>query len=384
MEAVVLEAEDFGSGASTRNAGGVGGAINVGKSLGGRRLKDLEDEREGIIAEAAQAFGAIESLIAREGIDCDWQLNGRFVGAWTPEHYRAQQASLALLNEHAGLDAQMVPRERQREEIGTDLYHGGMAIARSGSVNPALLYKGLFDRAILEGGRLCGQARVIAVERDGTGWKVTTERGALRADHVVVAANGYIDKAAPRLRRRILPVLSNIIVTEELPEGLAEQLLPTNRYVNDSLRIRSYYRLTPDRRRILFGGRGRFSRGTYDQHATALYRMMIERLPGLKGTRITHAWSGQIAFTLDSIPHVGAQDGLHFALGCNGSGIAMMTYLGDYIGRKVAGTADITSRFERPLPGHALYGGDPWFLPIVGRYFQFLDRRDRRRQSTTA
>jgi len=105
--------------------------------------------------------------------------------------------------------------------------------------------------------------------------------------------------------------------------------------------------------------------------------MMLERMPDLKGIKISYAWSGRIAFTFDSIPHVGEQDGIHFALGCNGSGIAMMTYLGDYLGRKVAGESSLTSEFERTLPGHQFYSGNPWFLPAIGQYFQILDRMDR-------
>ncbi len=386
IDATVIEAEDFGFGASTRNGGGVGGAVNVGKSLSGRRLQYQTGEREAILAESARAFRSIESLVETESIACDWQSNGRFIGAWTPRHFRAQEDSLPLMNEHADLDAEMLPQERQREHLRTDLYHGGMLVGRSATLNPALLYKGLLDlykglldRSMAAGARLCGGTRVTGLSRVGNGWELTTDRGTLKAEKVIVATNGYIDPAVPQLRRKIIPVFSNIIVTEELPDGLARHLFPTNRYVNDSLRIRSYYRLTPDGKRVLFGGRGRFSTASAVDHARSLYPMMLERLPDLKGIKVAYAWSGRIAFTLDSVPHVGEQDGLHFALGCNGSGVAMMTYLGDYLGKKIAGKASYTSQFERPLPGHPLYGGNPWFLPVIGRYFQFLDRLDRRR-----
>ncbi len=378
VSVTVLEAGAFGGGASTRNGGGVGGAITVGKTLGGRRLPALEAERTTILAEASRAFAGIEALIEDEGIACDWQRNGRFLGAWTPAHYRAQAASLSLLNDHGRLDAQMIPRARQREELATDLYHGGMLIERSASIHPARLYGGLLDRALAAGVRLCGDTRVEAPRRSGTGWLLPTSRDTIRAERVVVATNGYTDHAAPELRRRLVPVASNVIVTEELPAGLAEVLFPTNRYVNDSPRIRSYYRLTPDRKRVLFGGRGRFGRGDF---AGELHRKMVERLPDLRGIRITHAWSGQVAFTLDSIPHVGACDGLYFAVGCNGSGIAMMTHLGRYIGRRIAGSDEPPSLFDRPLPGHKLYNGSAWFLPFLGRYFEILDGLDRRRDA---
>lgn len=380
IDATVLEAHEFGFGASTRNGGGVGGAVNVGKSLAGRRITYPAGQREAIMGEAARAYRSLESLVADDGIECDWIQNGRFIGAWTPQHYRDQEKSLDVLNGPAELDASLLPRERQREVLATDIYHGGLLVNRSATLNPALLYKGLLDRAITANSiRLCGGTMVRGVERCAGGWRVETSRGVVEAENVIVGANGYIDPAVQGLRRKIIPVYSNIIVTEELPDGLAAKVFPTNRYVNDTLRIRSYYRLTPDGKRLLFGGRGRFGTATAQQNASALSALMVERLPDFKGIKVEYAWSGLIAFTFDSIPHVGQQDGMYFALGCNGSGVAMMTYLGDYLGRRIAGDVEEKSAFERPLPGAPLYTGNPWFLPAIGRYFQFLDRRDSNR-----
>ncbi len=377
VDTVVLEAKEFGFGASTRNGGGVGGAVNVGKTLAGRRITYPPGQREAIMSEAARAYRNLEALIADEDIDCDWLQNGRFVGAWTPQHFRDQEKSLELLNGPAELEASLLPRERQREVLATDIYHGGMLVERSATLNPAKLYKGLLEKAIgANSVRLCGGTKMKSMERRPGGWRVKTNRGTIDAEHVIVGSNGYIDPAAQGLRRKIIPVYSNIIVTEELPEGLAEKVFPTNRYVNDTLRIRSYYRLTPDRKRLLFGGRGRFGAATAKQNAQMLSNLMVERLPDFKGIKVEYVWSGRIAFTFDSIPHVGQQDGVNFALGCNGSGVAMMTYLGDYLGRSVAGDVEQKSAFERPLPGNPLYTGNPWFLPAIGRYFQFLDRLD--------
>lgn len=377
IRATVLEAEGFGSGASTRNGGGVGGAINVGKSLSGRRLKFAAGEREAILAEASQALAFIEKRAQSTGFECDWDLNGRFIGAWTPRHFRAQEHSVASLNQHAEVGARMIPRDQQKAQLNTDLYHGGMLVERSATVNPARLFKGLLNNAIEAKVRLCCETGVEGVARNTGGWTVRTNRGELRAEQVVVATNGYTGPAIQRLRERVIPVFSNIIVTEELPDGLAEEIFPTGRYINDSPRIRSYFRLTSDGKRVLFGGRGRFRKGTYEQYASSLYRMMLQRMPALRGVRVAHAWSGRIAFTFDSLPHVGVRDGMHFALGCNGSGVAMMNYLGDYLGHKVAGREVAQSQFERPIPGNPLYNGHPWFLPIIGQYFQARDKLDR-------
>ena len=98
-----------------------------------------------MLADGADAFGLIERLIAEEGIDCHWQKTGRFVGAWTPAHFASQAKKIALLNDAARSEAYMVPRERQREEMASDYYYGGMVVERSANLHPALYYKGLLD-----------------------------------------------------------------------------------------------------------------------------------------------------------------------------------------------------------------------------------------------
>ena len=98
----------------------------------------------------------------------------------------------------------------------------------------------------------------------------------------------------------------------------------------------------------------------------------------MKGVRVTHAWSGNIAFTLDALPHAGRKDGMHYLLGCNGSGVAMMTYLGTQTARRIAGVANRRCAFEEgAFPEHALYNGNPWFLPIIGSWYQVRDRFER-------
>lgn len=377
VNVVVLEANLFGYGASTRNGGGVSGGVNVGKTLSGGKVDYRPGERESILGEAARAFGFIEDFIECERIDCSWIKPGRFVGAWTPRHFRKQEASIASLNEFAQSGAFMVPKERQRGEIGSDLYHGGMVISRSALINPALLYKAMLGLCKAAGVRLCANALVNDVVRDGAQWTLQTSRGDMAAEQVVIATNGYTGDVTPQFKRRLVPIASNIIVTEELPDGLAADLFPTGRMINDTPRIRSYYRLTPDGRRVLYGGRGKFGSLDTKANAIALHKMMVERLPALKNVKVTHAWNGNVAFTLDATPHVGTMNGIHFILGCNGSGVAMMSYLGHYVGRKIAGQAPATSSFEREFPDHVLYNGNPWFLPLMGRWFKLIDRAEK-------
>ena len=378
IDCVVLEANAPGEGASTRNGGAVSGGVNIGKSITGTSLDPESPRAAALLADGSDAFATIDRLITDEGIDCHWKRTGRFVGAWTPKHFANQAKRIARLNESAQSGAWMLPRERLREEMASDFYYGGMVVERSGALHPALYYKGLLDRVRARGVPVCAHAEVGRITRTHDGWQVATSRGTVQAAEVVIATNGYTGDLTPNLKRRLIPAASHIIATEELPEDLAKSLIPNDRTLADTRRILSYYRLSPDGRRIVYGGRARFTAVTPEVSAPILHRFMTDRFPQLKGVRVTHAWTGNVAFTLDALPHAGQMDGMHYLLGCNGSGVAMMTYLGTQTARRIAGVANRPTAFEEgEFPDHKLYSGNPWFLPLIGTWYQIRDRVDR-------
>src|SRR4051812_10692878 len=160
VDTVVLERGPLGIGASTRNGGSVSGGVNIGKSFSGRAAAVAPERAQALLADAADAFSLIERLIEDEKIACYWQKRGRFVGAWTPKHYAYQEKRLAGLNDAAQSGAYMVPRDKQRAEIASDYYHGGMVVERSASLHPALYYKGLLDACRRQGIAICAEASV--------------------------------------------------------------------------------------------------------------------------------------------------------------------------------------------------------------------------------
>jgi len=374
----VIEANEPGFGASTRSGGAVSGGVNVGKSFSGKSIDPESNRAARMISDAGDAFSLIERIIERERIACFWEKRGRFVGAWAPKHYDAMARRVELLNRAANSGCAMLPRARQREEIASDYYHGGMVVERSGKLHPALYYKGLLDAARRRPITICGRAPVHGIARQGMKWRLETARGDIDANEVVIATNGYTGDATPRLKRRVIPIASHIIATEELAPDLAASLIPKGRTLSDTRRVLCYYRMSPDGKRVIFGGRARFTPVTPQTSAPILHRFMLDRFPQLRGVRVTHAWTGNVAFTLDAVPHMGRDDGMHYALGCNGSGVAMMTYLGYQTARKIAGKANAVCAFDAPeFPEHPLYNGNPWFLPLVGAYYRLRDEVDR-------
>ncbi|MBY0337599.1 MAG: FAD-binding oxidoreductase [Acetobacteraceae bacterium] len=380
----VLEANDFLWGASSRNGGGVSGGTNLGKGLSGSKGRSSDAEHQekirAMVEDSAASLAHVESIIAREGIQCHFELNGRFVGAFTQKHYDGLAGKVEFYNKVAHAGAEMVPRERQREEIASDYYYGGMRIERVAKLHPALYTKGLVDAARRHGATLAGRTPAGALTRISDGWRCDTPRGPIEADEVVIATNGYTGGLTPDLQRRVIPLASHIITTEELDPELAASLIPKNRVLSDTKRVLCYYRLSPDKRRVVFGGRARFTQVGPEVSAPALHGMMLERWPQLKGTRITHAWTGNTAFTFDFLPHLGkTEKGLHYAMGCNGSGVAMLSYLGAQLGKKLLGGQNRVTSFDgQPFPTRPLYYGKPWFLPPIGTWYRIRDWLDRR------
>jgi glycine/D-amino acid oxidase-like deaminating enzyme len=384
--ATVVDAMAFGEGASSRSGGGVSAGINLGKGLSGTPGQQTRSDTHqqtvmNLMSESLAAFEFVQTLTEREGIECHYERRGRFVGAYSKAHYPDLFKKAELLNRQIGLDASVISREEQRSEIGSDFYHGGMIINRAGKLHPSLFHKGMLDACNRAGVTLCAHTNVEAITGTAHNFTVKTSRGECRAEHVIVATNGYTGALTPKLRNRIVPISSQIIVTEELPEDLAHELIPNGRTISETPRITSYYRLLPGDRRVMYGGRARFQDVPPDVSATLLYGMMTDRWPQLKGTRITHSWSGFVAMTTDALPHMGQEDGLHFCTGCNGSGVAMMPYLGRQVARRILqdGQTDCAyGKIDFPGVPVPLYRGKPWFLPIVGEYYRYLDRRDRR------
>ena len=378
VEALVLDAAEPGFGASTRSGGMVSGGVNVGKRYMSKPMS--AEEAKPFLNDAANAFSHVEDLISRENIECGWHKRGYFLGAWCDAHFIEMAKKVSLLNQEAQSDCYIVPRDAQRAEIGSDYYRGGMVVGRAAHLHPALYFKGLLELVQKAGVSIAAKTEVTGLSQNpDESWLVTTPRGVVRAGDVIIATNGYTGGVTPQFQRRVVPVGSYIIATEELSQDLAASISPRNRSFADTRRVLTYYRMSPDGKRLIFGGRAKFGHTDPVTTAPLLYQFMIDRFPQLTGTKITHSWTGNVAFTLDELPHMGKFENLHYALGCNGSGIAMMSYLGHQTARKILGKVNRMCAFDRAeFPSHPLYAGSTWFLPYLGYYFRTRDWIDRR------
>ena len=376
---VVLEADAFGFNAATRNSGGVSFGLDLAKiARWGRWARRNGPDIAALARGALESLTYTEGFIAENAIECDYQRRGRLSCAPTPRHYDQLSRRAETLNRLFDAGAYMVSRAEQHCEIGSDRFYGTMVIERSGQLNPARYLHSLV--------RLCSEARVSLhagtlverIDRAGTEFRLSTSAGPLLSSSVLVATNAHAARLpASGLGERIIPVASHVIVTEPLPIKLAEGLIPRRRTGADNRRMLAYFRRTPDGERFLYGSRAAPFDVSPERAAAVLYRRMVASFPDLGGVRISHAWGCKVAFTLDSVPHMGEINGLHYVAGCNGNGVAMMSYLGNRVASKILEGSKPDCVFDQAaFPKLPFYDGEPWFLPAVAAGYRALDYLD--------
>jgi glycine/D-amino acid oxidase-like deaminating enzyme len=202
---------------------------------------------------------------------------------------------------------------------------------------------------------------------------VGTPAGEVDAAYVLVATNAYAGALVPALARRVLPMGSFIIATEPLGEDLAAAVLPTRRMVFNDRNLLWYWRLDPEGR-MVFGGRKRLGAVGLDEARDHLHRSMLAVHPQLADVKVERAWGGNVALTLDRLPHCGRLDGLWYATGCNGSGVALHTLLGHRMAGAICGDPmpPFAELAHRPIPLHRLRAA---WLPVLSAWFRLQDRR---------
>lgn len=380
VDVTVVDAEELGAGASTRS----GGMVSSGQKLViGGAIKGVDGARmERLLEDSLASYDHLKMLIREKALDADLGVFGRYFGAHVPRHYDRLRRHADLLARHTGVTVHDIPKSRQYEITKTDFYHGGIVIDDYGGLHPAKYHRALRRLAAESGAKLRSHAPVLTVGAIENGFhSVETGRGTIRARNVFFGTNGYTDKANGYLQKRVVGVRSYQIATEPLPPALMAEINPGRRMITDSKRELIYSRPSPDGTRLLFGSRpGMFSLPEREA-APRLHAMMLKIWPQLAGYRVTHCWSGKVGMTADKIAHMGRQNGIDFAIGCNGNGVALMTYLGHQSALKLLGHQNQPSAFDDlafpqvPVP---FYDGRPWFLPIVSGWYHLQDAIDRR------
>ncbi len=376
VRVAVFEAETIGWGASSRNGGMVLTGLKIPMQTAIKRYG--RDFARRLFQCSLDSISTVENICKEEEINCGFKRTGHLLTANKPRHFDLLAEEVEFMEKEFDHAVRLVPKSEQYSEIGSGLYYGALVDEASAGLNPAQFVAGLAGAAEKAGATLHARARVTRLERREKRFLVVTERGSLTAENVFVATNGYIDSAIPELRRKIMPIGSFIIATKPLSDELALEISPHNRMIFDFKHFLNYFRLSGDKR-MLFGGRAAFfpeNERTVRQSANILRGEMIEVFPQLRDVEVEYAWGGTLGFAFDLMTHAGEMNGMYYALGYAGHGVAMGTYLGTTVAEAMLDGTILEHPFASiPFPGAplGLYNRNPWFLPLVGAWHRLLD-----------
>ena len=370
-DVVVLEAAEPGWGASGRN----GGQVIPGLKEDPREIlaRFGPEDGEAMVRASGSAADLVFELIARHGIDCD----GRQTGWIQAAHTKSMLGALAKRHrDWAGREANVawLEREELTRRMGDGRYHGGWIDRRGGGVQPLSYARGLARAAQMFGARVHGSSPVRSLRRDSAGWRLETPRGALTADKVIIATNGYTDGLWPGLAQSVLPVYSVQVATAPLGENMRGKILGGGEVLSDTRRVLWYFRQDAHGRLIMGGGGS-----AYESGAAKIYDGLRQRvqslLPEAGKIDFEFAWNGRVAMTRDHYPHLHElAPGLWAGLGYNGRGVAMATMMGKVLADRALDTAGPDFEFPaspvRPLPLHALRGVA---VTATRAYYRFRD-----------
>lgn len=370
----VLEQETIGWGASSRNGGMATAGLKLDMSTVVKRYGKDMGRAFWIWAQAA--IDHVEQTVRTEGINCDFSRSGHITLAFKPSHLLHMQEEVEwFARELDHRQVWVVSQSELHREIGCRGYYGGQVDATSAALHPAKYVFGLAQAAVRHGAHLVEQAEVLQVIRDNSdGFILTTRKGQLAARQVLLATNGYTSKLVRAARRGIFPIGSYIITTEPLSPAMQAELSPRGRMVFDSKHFLNYFRLTPDGR-MLFGGRRDLSPDLdVQESAQALRARLLEVFPQLAHIPLSHSWAGKLGITFDEMPHIGRVEGIWYAYGYAGHGVAVASLMGKEAGEMIAGqrTSSLFSEINHRRSFVIEY--DKLFLPLVSAWFRHLDR----------
>jgi len=327
---LLLEAQAIGYGASGRNGGFVFGGYSLGESALLRTL--------GPVAARALYRRTMDgvAMIRRRSsaIDCDPRDSGVIWANWFHDP-QVLDLRRRLLAESYDVHWQPWDREQLRAAVASERYSAALYEADALHLDPLAYARGLAARIEVGGGRIVEQSPVVALTPDGTGWRLQTPDGQVRARQVVLAGGGYLRGLAPRLESARLPIATYVMVTAPLG-SLARELIPTDAAIYDSRFAFDYYRRLADDR-ILWGGRISIRDRAPAEVARLLKTDLARVFPVLKDVPVELAWSGLMSYARHEMPQVGQlAPGLWYAQAFGGHGLAPTTVAGEALAAAIA------------------------------------------------
>jgi taurine dehydrogenase large subunit len=378
IKAHVVEANRVAWGCSTRNGG-------QGQSASGRLSRSQWIARWGVETakalhqEIVEGFEVFSDLVA--GIDCDPQSGGHLHIAHRPRYFDKLKAEAEVATRVFGYGIKIIGPEELRRDFTGEKGAAGATLEPLGTgIHAGKLAFGYLKLARSLGAKVHPGSPVTSITREGDFFRVVTPKGSLKAKSVVLATGGYGgQKLHPALKSRIMPILSNSVVTRVLSKAEIEAAgIRTRRVMTDTRTLRFYYRLLPDDR-LQIGSRSAIAGADAEnpKHLALLERGIAEKFPALAGVALDYSWWGWVDVSHDMMPRIVQPDGgerLFYAGGYGGNGVSYSAQAGRRVAALVAGQPPrALPIFQGPLPGHAFAPFRRIGQSLLYRWYQARD-----------
>ncbi|MBP1870794.1 gamma-glutamylputrescine oxidase [Ensifer adhaerens] len=364
VDVTLIDACRFGDGASGRNGGQFGTgqrawADETEETLGRERAQALFD-----MAENAKRH--VLDFAAEHAIDIEFMPGQLSVGhkKSLEKDYRDHVEAMASRFGYPHLS--FMEREETASRLGSTRYHFGIRDAGTGHIHPMKLLVGLARQAALAGANLFERTKAEKIERKGSAVVITTDRGTITADRVLVACNAYIGNLEPVSASHVMPIRSFIGATEVL--SAHPNVLPGGESVDDSRFVVRYFRKSKDGR-LLFGGREAYTADNPRDISTHIRRQISEIYPELGNVQITHGWGGSVGITMPRTPFCReVMPGVTSIGGYSGHGVMLSNYCGKLYADLALGKEtelDLLKALKIPaFPGGARFRSPLLFLAL--------------------
>jgi len=359
VRAVVLEANRAVWGCTSRNGG-------QGQNASGRLYRSQWISRWGLNtakrldAEIREGFEYWKSLVAQ--VDCDAQPGGHLYTAHRQKKIAFLANEARVTREVFGYDAKMLSQAELRERYVHDHEAVGAMHEPDGvGVHPLKLAYGYLRQARALGVRVHPSSPVLRWRKEPGAILLETPGGVVRARRVAFATGGYTAQGVnPLLDNRIMPVLSNSLVTRVLTPAEREAAgLKSTVFITDTRTLRFYYRLLPDGR-MQIGSRSALhgADAQHPRHLALLREGLARKFPSLRNVDVAYSWWGWVDVSHDMMPRVTQPDPaqpVYYAFGYGGNGVAFSAQAGKRLAERMMGKDGVAWNlpiYDSPLPGH--------------------------------
>ena len=368
----IVEANRVGWGASGRNGGqlihGFSGAAKIRKKYGPAVDATVEDMRW-------RGNDLVRERISRYGIQCDLK-DGYVEVATKPRQLRWFDEFAAVRERHGrGHRYEIWDRDKTRDMLGTDAFHGGFVCYHDGHLHPLNLCIGEARAAESLGAAIFEHSPVTGIEH-GRRATVKTADGSVTADHVLIAGNAYSRLERRHLSNLVFPAGSYMIATEPLGDETATAINRKDVAVCDLNEVVDYYRLSADKR-LLYGGACNYSGRDPASIKAYILPRLLRIYPQLRDVRIEFEWGGKIGIVLRRIPTVGRIDSnVWYCQGYSGHGVCASHAFGEIMADAIGGTLErydlVAGMKQVRIPGTQWFGNQIIALGML--YFKLKDR----------